>query len=150
MSRMGRKKIVIVDLDGTLALDDGRAVKYLRTGPIKDWDGYFAACDQDPCNEPVADLVRMLWRNGCDIHILSGRSESVREKTEAWLHRENIPYDFLIMRGETDRTQDDVLKIGWATDIRDRVWFVLEDRARVVKSWREAGFTCLQVAPGEF
>jgi hypothetical protein len=30
------------------------------------------------------------------------------------------------------------------------VAFILEDRDSMVKKWRELGFTCLQVAPGDF
>ena len=33
---------------------------------------------------------------------------------------------------------------------KDRVLVIFEDRASVVKMWRELGLTCLQVAPGEF
>jgi len=30
------------------------------------------------------------------------------------------------------------------------VKFVVEDRKRVVEMWRREGYTCLQVAPGNF
>jgi len=30
------------------------------------------------------------------------------------------------------------------------VWYVLDDRNKVVKMWREIGLTCAQVAEGDF
>ena len=33
---------------------------------------------------------------------------------------------------------------------KDDVAFILEDRSSVVKMWRDAGYTCLQVAEGDF
>lgn len=145
------KDNIICDLDGTLALDEGRAEKYLRRG-FKDWDGYFAACvDDEPNWDVIHILGELIGRN--HIWILSGRSESVREQTEQWLDKHRVDYDQLIMREVNDRTQDNELKLQWARtrDLTpDRVWFILEDRQRMVDAWRAEGYTTLQVAPGAF
>jgi hypothetical protein len=100
----------------------------------------------------VIQLVRLLHFNGKKIIILSGRVDRVKAKTERWLEENKVPFTALVMRSTKDRTQDDELKLKWikAMGISERIWMVLEDRSRVVKAWREAGFTCLQVAPGEF
>jgi len=34
--------------------------------------------------------------------------------------------------------------------IADRVLMILEDRDKMVKEWRDRGFTCLQCRPGNF
>lgn len=147
----GAKNIVIVDLDGTLANDDHR-VHLLRgeNAANKRWDEYFRLCGGDTVNHPIAQLVRLLYMSKKQIYIFSGRSDIVKAETEKWLMENNIPYEALIMRGKDDRTDDNELKIRWAERLRDRIWIVLEDRNRVVKAWRDAGYTCLQVAEGNF
>ena len=56
--------------------------------------------------------------------------------------------------GAGDYTADDVLKRQWLDGMlaedRDRLYCAFDDRDRVVKMWRNAGVTCLQVAAGEF
>lgn len=168
MLRMGGEEICIFDLDGTLA-DDGHRAHYLhplhaigcdeiyhqagicRCGKRRDWDRYFAAAGNDlpkpniikVCN----DLAR--WHK---IYILSGRSESTRDVTRKWLHEQGVVYDKLMLRGIEDRTQDDVLKLRWVEElgIKAKVLCIFEDRQRVVDAWRRAGYTCFQVAPGNF
>lgn len=144
--------VIVVDLDGTLALDDGRAEKYLRRGK-KDWDGYYDACAEDLPNERIIELVNALYTAGnYDVWILSGRIERTREVTEHWLYKNRVSYDNLIMRGTDDRTQDTALKLQWVEQYRlkERIRFVIEDRQRMVDAWRAAGYTTLQVASGNF
>lgn len=149
-----KKDIVIVDLDGTLALDDHR--NHLLRGENaanKKWDEYFALCGEDTPNWPILQLVKILQHQAKKkIYILTGRIDSHRETTENWLHTHSVVYDYLQMRRADSRTDDNVLKVQWvdALGIRDRVWLVLEDRARVVKAWRANGFACLQVREGDF
>lgn len=147
-----KKDVIICDLDGTLALDDGRAERYLRGPEGKQWDKYFAACGEDLVNEPVKELTRRM-SNWYEIHILTGRSEDVLEPTERWLNANEVRYDSLTMRERSDRTDDHVLKPKVARDrgwTKERTLFVIEDRQRVVDAWRELGYTVLQCAPGAF
>lgn len=142
-------KTIICDLDGTLALDTHRNHHIAKPKGERDWDTYFSLCGGDELNVPVAHLLRHL----CVSHhivILTGRIDKVRAETIAWLERHGIPYNALIMRPTDNRLDDHIWKIGMAIDVREDVVFVLEDRKRVVDAWRKAGFTCFQVAPGEF
>lgn len=155
------KDTIICDLDGTIALDDGRAKKYLHQagcigvgcGCKRDWDSYFFACDEDDPNWAVIDLLRLYWEDGYNIRILSGRAQRVQSITETWLARQAVPYHTLILRPENNRVDDHLMKIelahrqGW---LPENVAFVLEDRQRVVEAWRRNGYTCFQVAPGLF
>lgn len=145
------KNILIVDLDGTLAIDTARAEKYIRDPENRQWEKYFEACYEDLPNTAVVELVRLL-KNHKFICILSGRSDAVREVTEKWLSDHSIPYDLLYMRQKDDRTQDTELKLKWVESLglKEDIWMVLEDRQRVVDAWRAAGYTTLQVAPGNF
>lgn len=152
MSGMDRKKdIIICDLDGTLANDDHRShlIKLDNPNRSDNWDKYFELCSGDTPVYEVCNLVRRL-NNFYDVHIFSGRSDKVKEKTELWLSKHMIPYDVLRMRPGESRDQDHIMKIEWANPIRDRVAFILEDRQRVVDAWRAAGYICLQVALGNF
>lgn len=151
MSAMDRKKDrIIVDLDGTLALDHHR-VHHLY-GEKRDWDSYFAECSADTPNEPVVELVRAMFARGYLIFILTGRSDSVKDKTIAWLRLHSIPYSGVRMREASDRTNDHELKPSWASELggTDSILFVAEDRARVVAQWRSLGYTVFQVADGNF
>jgi len=163
---------IICDLDGTIALDHQRA-KYLHKEGCpkktfmainmaapeclclphdRDWKAYFDSCDTDePCHAVISLLG--VYEPISKIYILSGRSMSAYEKTLEWLDKHNVPYNYLQMRNQDDRTADDILKIHWAWELGldpENTLFVLEDRTRVVDAWRAKGFRCFQVAPGNF
>jgi len=159
------KRIVICDLDGTLALGehrlhfiDPRTPQGLPdTTKKQDWDSFYEACDQDDPNWPIIYMVRILEATGHKIIIVTGRSAKVGQKTMDWLKNFKVPYHGLFMRQEGDFQPDHAMKKKWyeayceANAVRPGdVSFVLEDRTQVVKMWRELGLTCLQVANGDF
>lgn len=144
---------IICDLDGTIALDHKRN-HFLHPvdGGKRDWDAYFDACHTDKPNRAVIEILHKFFLYNT-IYILSGRSHIVLEKTLTWLVDHNVPYHRLQMRAIDDRTDDHILKIGWAKlfDLTpDNTLFVMEDRQRVVDAWRAQKFTVLQVASGNF
>lgn len=136
-------KAIICDLDGTLALLNGRS-PYDATN-----------CDQDLLNQPVADIVMKFQATGHAIVFLSGREDKFREPTVRFLQQhlgETFPYQ-LIMRISGDMRKDSVIK----QELLEReivphwyVDFVLDDRNQVVDMWRGLGLTCLQVDYGDF
>jgi len=134
--------VVLVDIDGTVALMDGR-------GPF-DW----AKVGSDKPNMPVHVMVKALAKDGYRIVFLSGRDSTCREQTISWL-RDHFDFDFdLLMRPVGDNRKDAVVKRElFDTHIAGRyhVLVVLDDRDQVVRMWRDdLGLTCLQVAPGAF
>lgn len=153
MPRMaGSKDTIIVDLDGTLALDNHRNHHLHGPNGKRDWDTYFSLCHLDAPNIPVIELCRTLFRAEFNIQILTGRNETTGVKTAQWLVDHGVPHHGIRMRGAGDRTDDHSLKIGWGNDLGgpDRVLFCVEDRKRVVRAWRLAGYTVLQCAEGDF
>lgn len=149
------KLIVIADLDGTIALCDHR--RHFVEGPKKDWDSFFKECVNDTPNNPVISTLRALAESYYTIIIVSGRSADVRTQTEIWLHTHSVPYNKLYMRPEKDYTPDDVLKFKMLQDIKKDLNFAdenilcfFDDRQKVVDMWRRNGFTCFQVAAGNF
>lgn len=148
-------KTVIVDLDGTVA-DLSHRLHFIgaKYGP-KYWDEFYAACGMD---EPITEMVELvkLLRYTYDIVFVTGRPERSRDASVAWIKR-HIYEDgrmppVLYMRKDKDYRSDDIVKREiWFNHLRDtEIAFVLEDRARVVKMWRELGLRVLQVADGEF
>lgn len=131
--------IIICDLDGTLALHNGRS-------PY-DTD----KCDTDILNKAVASV---LWNRIHPVIFVSGREERHRDKSIQWIcYNMQLVAPKLFMRPTGDFRKDFIIK----QEIYDReikgkynVAFVLDDRDRVVKMWRDNGLTCLQVAEGDF
>lgn len=154
------RPLYIFDLDGTLASCQHR-VRFLeeKHNPNR-WREFYAACDWDPPIKTTITVMNALRLVG-DVLIWTGRSDEVREKTVAWLanHTSFLTHELevvLTMRQAGDHRTDDVLKGEWLAglnpDQRRQLWAgaVFEDRDRMVALYRDAGFTCYQVAPGGF
>lgn len=148
------KPLYIFDLDGTLALTEHR--QHLLDGDKPNWDGFFEACVWDEPNTAVIKTMQSLYHSGCEIWIWSGRSDAVRDKTNAWLSQNDLSYacSFLRMRKDGDFTPDDELKLSWLHELTPqdeaRLVAIFDDRDKVVKMWRENGIPCFQVASGDF
>jgi len=161
-----KKDIIICDLDGTLCDIDHRlhfvqvaqGLPFVTsdgniTYPRKDWDAFFAGVPDDKVNEPVLNLLFMVYE--CSTVVFcSGRPERCRADTVAWLEKHAFPFSHceLYMRKDGDFRPDDIVKqeiLDTHID-KDRVLFVLDDRDQVVHMWRRNGLTCFQVAEGDF
>jgi hypothetical protein len=135
-------KIVLVDIDGTVALMNGRSpYDWRRVG-------------EDLPNPAVIAAVRAMHAAGHGIVYCSGRDAVCRPQTEAWLEQHvGVPYLALHMRPQGDSRKDSVVKREiFDTEIRDRydVVGVFDDRQQVVRMWRSLGLTVFQVAEGNF
>lgn len=138
---VGGKPAVICDLDGTLALHDGR-------GPYD-----IMKCDTDLPNPPVLAVVLAFRDLGHPILFVSGREDACREKTRAWILAHTGLDGPLFMRQTGDHRPDDVVKRElYEAHVQDQyeVLFVLDDRRRVVDAWRRLGLSCFQVDAGDF
>jgi predicted kinase len=129
---------IIVDLDGTLALLNGR-------------NPYDASkCEEDSVNEVVLNIMES---SSASVLLVSGRSDEHRPQTERWLLKHGINYTALHMRKAGDNRKDAIIKreiydehiVG-----RCNIKYVLDDRTSVVNLWRSLGLVCLQVADGDF
>lgn len=139
-------KIYVFDLDGTIANLDHR-LHYITSGR-KNWDAFFLACNEDSPNLWIINLMR-LCATDSNILILSGRNESVREVTQAWLNKHKVPICDLVMRPAKDFRSDDILKIEMLRAYLEKhpdfeVEFIVDDRQKVVDMWRREGFNVLQ------
>jgi 3-deoxy-D-manno-octulosonate 8-phosphate phosphatase KdsC-like HAD superfamily phosphatase len=166
---MNDKKIIICDLDGTIANVQHR-LHYIKNpdGTMKpyaerDWNSFNAACGDD---EPYMDNIEILQSlvlgmgDGCNVcgaierefYFFSGRNESVRSETIEWLQR-HVPItedrDWeLYMRSENDFRPDTTVKYEMMYELKimpEDVLCILDDRQSVVDMWRENGFRVMQV-----
>ena len=135
-------KAIIVDVDGTVALRNGR-------GPF-DWE----KLGEDLPNIPILDLVNRIASTGVSIIFVTGREDKYREQTSQWLKR-FLDYSFEIYcRVDNDFRKDVLIKYELFKahiDGQFDVISVFDDRSSVVDMWRNtAGLVCLQVAAGDF
>lgn len=149
------KRIVIVDIDGTIS-KVGERLKYLNQEP-KDWDSFYNDCFEDEPIIEIVDLVYDLYLQRYQLVFCTGRRESCREKTINWFNKyfepEIAKHSKLLMRPNKDHRHDSEIKpelLKKAGVELDSIAFVLEDRNSMVKKWRELGLICLQVAEGDF
>ena len=155
-------KIVIFDLDGTLALIDKRRDLATKDNGKMDWDVFFDGdhIKLDVPNTPVIKMAQMLDSQGFNIVIFSGRSKSTYRTTRQWLIQNDVPFDMLQMRpndrdtgGHWHFMKDSDLKQHWLDDLipnKDDIFAVFDDRNQVVDMWRKNGLTTFQVADGDF
>ena len=146
-------KIVIFDLDGTLALIDKRRAISTKDNGKMDWVKFFdpTMVDLDNPNTPVITMANLL-SSQYRIWILSGRSDVTFQATIDWLNKHNVLFDHLVMRPQNHLYMaDNDLKQMWLDSIgKDNVAMVFDDRNQVVDMWRQNGLTTFQVADGDF
>jgi predicted secreted acid phosphatase len=151
---MSKKKIVIVDIDGTIATP-GERLKHLQVEP-KNWDAFYEDCFDDAPILDTIELVRLLDKK-YQLVFCTGRRESCRQKTLNWFDKHGVPHtnELLLMRADGDKRHDTITKPEMVKRLLgpsklNRIAFVLEDRNSMVAKWRELGVTCFQVAEGDF
>lgn len=140
-SHAGRPKVVTVDIDGTVADSDGVRSPYDYT-----------KVGLDRPHENVIEVVRALGTL-YPLVFVSGRKDSCRADTEAWLDK-HVTEDYtLYMRRHDDSRADwEVKNEIYDNDIIPNydVLAVLDDRQSVTLHLRKKGLTVMQVAPGRF
>lgn len=130
----------VVDIDGTLAHNDGHRSFYDYT---KVYD--------DKVHYAVASAVNDL-SNSHHIVVLSGRKAECFAETERWLKDNNIQYDMLAMREDGDDRPDSIVKYEMLRDLVAPAYDVIgvfDDRPSVCEMWRNIGLPTFQVGDPE-
>lgn len=132
---------IMVDIDGTVARMNGRSpYDYSKVGT-------------DEPIRPVLDLVEAMFNFGCRVIFCSGRPDSCRGATEAWLSQHTQVPHLLHMRKAGDSRKDYVVKMELYHEFIEPdydVKLVVDDRDQVIALWRSLGLTCLQADYGNF
>lgn len=149
------KKVVFVDLDGTLYNMQHR-LKYLQDDR-RQWDKF--ECDEeiekDEVYPAVRDCINALRVAGYTIILLSGRKNTVCGQTVKNLYRDNVDYDALLMRQAWDNRPDNQVKKQFLDLVRQRheIAFVFDDRKQVIDMWESEGiyvFNCNKRESNDF
>jgi len=153
------KKIIIFDLDGTLAIIDKRKDLAMTSEQKRhtkfNWDVFFNPenIKLDVPNEPVVKMAQLFAENGFTIVIFSGRSNKTEKTTRSWLARNRVPFHKLVMRdNKRHYMPDNELKKQFLDEHVniDDVFLVVDDRQQVVDMWRSLNLPVFQVAEGDF
>lgn len=140
----GLPSAIIVDLDGTIALNNhGRSY----------YD--FTTVHHDDVDYVLTEMLALYGEHfDCKVIVVSGRDDSCMDLTAEWLAKHDIKYEAMFMRATGDPRNDALVKREiFDNHIRGKynISFVLDDRDQVVVMWREMlGLKVLQVAPGDF
>ena len=142
IAREGVEKVIIVDMDGTVANHEGKRSPYDYTQVHLD----------DP-RHGVIETVCLYADAGYKVLFLSGRESSCMQQTANWIEK-HIKVDFdLFMRKTGDQRADYIVKLELFNEhVRDNynVVAVFDDRDQVIKLWRELGLNTYQVNYGDF
>lgn len=95
------KTAVLFDLDNTISDATHRTHLLPPLNPESTWEAYSGACGDDlPIKGTLAAMS--LHYPHHQVHIISGRSSSVLDMTQAWLEKYDAQYDVLRLRQPSD------------------------------------------------
>lgn len=168
--KFAHNSIVICDLDGTLCdiehrrhfvkptqiqMSGAGATAVYGDDPTfkKDWKSFFEGISKDKVREDVRDLIIDLYNKDKQIIFVSGRPDTYKKQTLAWLRKHNIGFAFtLIMRKSSDTRPDtEVKKQILDTYFPDKsvIYKVIDDRPSVIRMWKENNLDVIDVGDGE-
>jgi FMN phosphatase YigB (HAD superfamily) len=132
-------KLAIFDIDGVLA--DVHHRLHFIAKPPKDWKAFFAAADEDPLLTQGYELAHEFAETH-EVLYLTGRPESSRKITGAWLVDQRLPPGRLLMRPSRDFRPARAYKIETLHRLPDShdIGVVIDDDPAVVKALRDDGF----------
>ena len=143
-----QRKIVIVDIDGTIA-DVRHRLHHIKSGGKKNWKAFFEAMDHDTPIDSVIRQVHELERDH-DIIVVTGRPEHYRQRTEKWLNDNGIRYSRLFMRPDGNHRPDYTVKAEVLREFpKGRIVLAIDDRGPVCDMWEKNGIRCVRIASDE-
>lgn len=130
--------IAVIDIDGVVA--DVRHRLHHIEGKRRDWESFHGAADSDPVLVAGRELATSLAEEH-EVVWLSGRPEWLRERTEAWLARNDLPPGRLVLRSDRDRRPAKVFKLAALRSLArtGRLAAVVDDDPDVVDAALAAG-----------
>ncbi len=135
-------RAIIVDIDWTVA-------KNVSRSPYD-----YSKVSEDKPHNDIIELVLLLEQEWFEVLFVSWRDASCRKDTMDWIEKYMDTWSEykLYMRAEGDKRNDTIVKYEILQELVKGYYiqYVLDDRDRVVKMWREAWLICLQVAEGNF
>lgn len=147
---ISESKYIIVDIDGTLANNKHRVHHVRRFDNNKaDWDNFFSEIDKDTLIQSTKDLIDKDYAT-FPVVIVTGRPEKYREITKNWLKKYNVRHDILLMRRDSDKRPDNVVKqeiLDLYLD-KNKVEVCIDDRPIIIRQWKKNGLNIIDVGDG--
>lgn len=145
-------KCVLVDIDGVLS--DASSRQHFLNNPQgrRDWSGFFGAVGDDLPLQAVPRLLS-LFDPSLTIVLLSARPAWVFELTVDWLHRHEMRWDLLILRGDDDVAHAADFKRGVLLELRSMGWDVtlaIDDDERIIDMYGEQQQAALYIHSGYY
>lgn len=138
---------IICDLDGTLAILNGR----------NPYDA--STCENDELNQPLANILLTMLNDSPlslrkpHLFFFSGREDKYRAQTESWINNKIGNYaDLIIMRKTGDHRKDSIVKKEFYFEyVKDKynVLAIFDDRLQVCRMWNELGLPLFRVGDPE-
>lgn len=153
MSNLSKYKLVVFDIDGTLA-DTSKRIHYVKpeVGEKKNWPAFFKEAENDDLIPHVANLTHFYDDAGYRVILCTGRPANLRSDTVHWLDHHGVRWHSLLMRLTTDRGPDYEVKGATlqefltSNDLElSQVEAVYEDRLPVAEMWRKMGLNVFLV-----
>lgn len=134
------KIAAIIDLDNCVSDDAWRLplIQHYHSKPNDRYWAYHSKCDLDVHGNAkiIADL-----RANYHLLVFTSRPEAVRDKTEDWLQRHDIPHDLLYMRPDSNHLPSVEMKrlmLKWLP-AEYRVEHAIDDRHDILDMYRAEG-----------
>lgn len=142
------RKIVVCDIDNTVAVLGQRRAEMLRE-PVVDWDRFYADAFDDKPMKESCQAVRRLLQNGVKVVFSTSRRESVRVKTLVWLRRhisDAISDEMLLMRPNGCNESEAVQKVGGVLSkfSAGDIALVIDDNDSILDAWSAIGVPVLK------
>ncbi len=145
-------KVVICDIDGTIADTKHRAHFVQRPKGEKDWLGFFANMEYDPVREDVRKMLIDYYNQGFAIVFMSGRPDNYKQQTLEWLEKHILTFAFTVMMRRASDSRDDTIVKKEMLDTyfpdKSKIHCVIDDRPSVIRMWRENGLEVIDVGDG--
>lgn len=141
---MSEKKIVICDIDGTIANNDHR--QHFLEGK-KDWEGFFSELHKDKPIFEIINKVNSLENEVHKIYFLTGRPEKYRIQTKDWL-KKYFAFDLeLLMRNNNDRRNKiEIKKELFQTNLSSlEIKVIFENDPDLILLWKKLGLNVFDV-----
>ena len=142
-------KIVLCDIDGTIANNDHR--QHFLEGK-KDWEGFFSELINDEPIFPIINKVIEEYNAGKEIVFLTGRPERYRNVTTEWLKRY---FDFeikLLMRKNKDHKNKLIIKreiFELNFNVKD-IFLIFENDKELIAMWEDIGANIFDVNESDY
>lgn len=146
--------MIIVDIDNTLANNSQRYKLATNSNGSINWDILYNY-DNVILDEPIQhiiDSVKFWKKSGYKIKLFTSRPERIREATEYWLNKYEVPYDELHMRSVEDHyIKDTELKRKMYNEFVDgKVLFAIDDTQEIIDLWESLGIVSYKINTIEY